>query len=228
MKISDDFQPEKKIEDFQLNENKNNNTEYASWWDDVKKDFKEIKEKVDTGIYYIDEGQKKAQREVWKFGAQKLLREQMGCETSAWMLEHSLQDNPSGIWRGNDSRIAYLVNNDKAYLKALDEKIRQSRNGKIKGKLENVVFDNGDLYYSIHKSDIYVNGYRQENGKWIIKAKLEDEYDFTEIMTLMGDKWYQFSTRIGLGTLANDVAFFSQKLGAINPYKVEVEFYTTR
>ena len=59
-------------------------------------------------------------------------------------------------------------------------------------------------------------------------ARERGAFDFTEIMTHMGDKWYEFSAKAGFGTVANDAAFVSQKLGAINPYEIEVEFYTTR
>lgn len=174
-----------------------------------------------------DAAQKNIQREVWKLGAQKYLRERKGYLTSAWMLEHSLQDNPSDIWRGNDSRIAYLINNDSAYLSKLDKAIKASKNGKISQNLENIAFNNGDLYYSIHRATIYVEGYKQNNGKWIVHATMNDTYDFTVIQTLMGDDG-EFSMQAGLGTVANDAAVISQALGAINPYEVTVDFYTTR
>lgn len=38
----------------------------------------------------------------------------------------------------------------------------------------------------------------------------------------------EWSKEIGLGTLANDAAYISQKCGAINPYNITVEFWTTR
>ena len=174
-----------------------------------------------------DVAQKNIQREVWQFGAQNLLREKWGYLTSAWMLEHSLQDSPDDIWRGNDSRIAYLVNNDKSYLSALDEKINSSKTGKIDGYLDIEPFKTGDLYYSIHKSSIYVNGYKKDDGHWLVYAKLTDTYDFTEIQSFMNDNG-GWSKQAGIGTVANDAAVVSQFLGAINPYKVTVEFYTTR
>lgn len=174
-----------------------------------------------------DEAQKNIQRDIWELGAQKYLREQKGYFTSAWMLEHSLTDKPSDIWRGNDSRIAYLINNDSAYLSKLDEAIKSSKNGKIDEDLKGIQFNTGDLYYSIHKSTIHVDGYMQSNGKWIIHAKMTDTYDFTEIQSFMDDNG-GWSTQAGIGTVANDVAVVSQFLGAINPYKVTVEFYTTR
>lgn len=56
---------------------------------------------------------------------------------------------------------------------------------------------------------------------------MNDTYDFTVIQTLMGDDG-EFSMQAGLGTIANDAAVISQSLGAINPYEVTVDFYTTR
>lgn len=44
----------------------------------------------------------------------------------------------------------------------------------------------------------------------------------------MGDKEYDWSKKFGLGTIANDVAVVSQKTGAIQPYNVTVDFWTTR
>jgi len=47
------------------------------------------------------------------------------------------------------------------------------------------------------------------------------------IQTFMDDNG-GWSTQAGIGTVANDAAAVSQLLGAINPYEVTVEFYTTR
>ncbi len=173
------------------------------------------------------ETQKNVQRGIWRAGSQYYLRNRKKYYTSAWMLEHSLQDNPSDIWRGNDSRIAYLINNDRAYLNKLDEAIKQSKDGTIDTDLKGIQFNYKDLYYSIHKADIHVSGYLQSNGKWIVHATLSDKYDFTEFMTFMDDNG-GWSTQASLGTVANDAAHISQKLGAINPYHVTVDFYTTR
>ncbi len=177
------------------------------------------------------EEQKALQRTFWNIGSQIYLRKQRGFYTSAWMLEHSLQDNPSDIWRGNDSRIAYLMNHDSAYLQGLDEKIAEAENEKrdwIDNKKISVEFENGDLYFSIHRMDIYLNGYKREDGKWIINAHGGDWYDFTEITSFMGDEKYEWSKEVGVGTVANDVAVVSQLTGAIQPYYVTVDFWTTR
>lgn len=174
-----------------------------------------------------NEMQKSIQRKFWSLGAEEYLRKGYGYETSAWMLEHSLQDNPSDIWRGNDSRIAYLINNDSAYLQELDIAIKNAKDGWIDNKPIGVEFETGDLYYSIHKSTIYLNGYKREDGKWIINARMSDTYDFTEITSFMSND-NGWSWNVGKGTIANDVAVVSQKTGAIQPYRVTVDFWTVR
>ena len=179
---------------------------------------------VDNAIYYAE---KNVQREVWQTGSQLILRDLKKYYTSAWLLEHSLQDNPNDVWRGNDSRIAYLINNDPAYLDKLDNAIQASKDGKINQNLEGIAFNSGDLYYSIHLATIHVEGYKQNNGKWIIHAQMKDTYDFTVIQSFMSDEG-GYSMKAGLGTIANDLAVFSQDYGAISPYNITVDFYTTR
>ena len=110
---------------------------------------------------------------------------------------------------------------------ALDKAISESKDGTIDTDLKDVRFKTGDLYYSINKANVHVKGYKQYNGKWIIYTEVNDDYDFTEIQSLMSENG-EFSFDIGLGTVANDAAVISQKLGAVNPYHVTVQFYTTR
>lgn len=221
MKISEDFEPEKE------EENQTDNDLFGYEIDngkvgELRSDFWENWKKADDERKYFKP------RTVWRVGAELYLRQIKGYLTSAWMLEHSLQYNPTNIYRGSDSRVAYLINNDKAYLNALDKEIAKSKNGKINTEAKNITFKNGDLYYSIHNANIKMEGYKREDGKWIIKSTLYDVYDFTRIMTYMGDEWYEFANQAGLGTLANDAGVISQLAGIINPYSITIEFYTTR
>ena len=61
-----------------------------------------------------------------------------------------------------------------------------------------------------------------DNGNWKIYGTLDDEYDYTEIMTFMEGR------NIALGTIANDAAVISQLIDAINPYHINVEFELER
>ena len=81
-----------------------------------------------------------AHRLFWKLGAEFYLRKKLDCQTSAWMLEHSLQDKPEDIWRGNDSRVAYMINNSPEYLSAVDKAIAESRGGVLVDKEINLEF----------------------------------------------------------------------------------------
>ena len=183
--------------------------------------WNETKWAFNTVGKYANEAQKAAQRKFWQTGADILLRKKWKCEISAWLLEHSLQDNPSDVYRGNNSRIAYLVNTSEEYLSALDAVIKNNRSGIIDDDID-VTFErnNEDLYYSLHRVTIHVDGYLK-NGNWNIHAKFTDKYDYTEFMTFMDDEG------IGFGTVANDMAVISQQTKAINPYNITVEFFTT-
>ena len=196
------------------------NNWFTDQWDNIKWAFQTIGN-------YVNEAQKAAQRKFWKTGSQLLLRDRWSYETSAWMLEHSLQDNPTDILRGNDSRIAHMINNDSAYLSALDNAIAKAEHDKLDNYKITVQFNDGDLYYSIHKSTLYLTGYKCDDGTWIVNAILEDEYDFTEIQSFMDDGG-GWSNQASKGTLANDLAVISQKTGAINSYHVTVNFWTMR
>ena len=108
----------------------------------------------------------------------------------------------------------------------MDSALKNATDGKIDKCLKDIVFDNGDLKFSIHKANIHVQGYLQNDSSWKIYATLTDVYDFTEIQSFMSDSG--FSKQAGLGTIANDLAFISQKTGAINTYKITVDFITKR
>lgn len=168
-----------------------------------------------------------AAKRFWSLGADIIL-ENMQCHSSAWLLKHALEDNPSKVYRDNNSRIAWLVNHDNKYLSELDKEIRASKDGTIDADLKNIKFEKHDLYFSIHNATIHVNGYKQENGKWIIHSVLKDTYDFTKLMWFDPKEWENMSATKLLGITANDVATISSWGDVIKPYKIEIEFYTTR
>lgn len=182
---------------------------------------------VKAGKEYFDEQQIELQRNTWKTGAEHYLRRYKKCLTSAWMLEHSLQDNPTDIERGNDSRIAYLINNSSEYRDAIDKAISQSDGKTLNTYIDDLAFEKDeDLKFSVHSMDIRVNGWKMENGRWFIHSLATDVYDFTVISSITSDG--ELSQNFGIGTISNDFAVLSQKLGAISPYKVTVDFYTVR
>ena len=162
---------------------------------------------------------KNIQRKIWREGAQKLLREQMGYTTSAWLLEHSLQDKPSDVYRGNDSHIAELIKDDSTFNVVINDLMNEIDADYAGSELfwarQSVAFNSGDLYYAIHNCTIAFESEKRADGSWIIDCKMTDVYDYTEISLSMGNL---------LGTIANDAAVVSSNFGAINPYNITVEF----
>lgn len=160
-------------------------------------------------------------KKVWTWGADNYLTKK-GYHTSAWLLKHSLKENPEDVYRDNNSRIAQLIKNDPAFLKELDKAIAESDGKTLDTTLDKVIFESGDLYYSIHKGNIKVTGRKGNDGKWKISAQLNDEYNFSELTTWMDGE------DASLGTLANDAAYFSEDIGAITPYRIYVDFNIER
>lgn len=157
---------------------------------------------------------------VWLIGAETYLKSKE-YYTSAQLLKHSLLQSPSDQYMGNSSRLAGLIKTDSKFLEELDKKISIT-NGKEINDTIDIEFSGGDLYYSIHAVTIKVTGYKMDNGKWKIYGTLDDEYDYTEIMTFMEGRYAT------LGTVANDAAVISQLIDAINPYHIHVEFELER
>lgn len=157
---------------------------------------------------------------VWLIGAETYLKSKE-YYTSAQLLKHSLLKSPSDQYMDNSSRLAGLIKTDAEFLAELDKKIASS-NGKELSDTLYVRFLDGDLYYSIHKANIKIKGYKMDNGNWKISGVLDDEYDYTEIMTFMEGK------NATLGTIANDAAVISQLIDAINPYHIYVNFEMER
>ncbi len=203
------------------------NAEEKNWlWDYIRNPKEAAIRFAKEAGKTIEEAQKELQRNVWELGADNYLRKNK-YYVSAYMLEHSLQDNPTSMTLGNESDIAELIKNDPVYLDALDKAIEESDGKTIDTDLEDIAFETDDLYYSIHRATIHVKGYKNKDGKWIITAMLEDTYDFTEWMTVKFENG-KLSFDIRTGTVANDVAKISQSTGAINPYMVRVYFNTIR
>ena len=185
----------------------------------------QLKLKSDLATYEAqNNAQKEAQRAVWREGAQLYLRAAKGYATSAWMLEHSLQDNPSGIYRDGESRIAGLMKNDANFVSALDVLICNSETDTINASFT-VGFVSPDLYYSVNNASIHIDGTKNSDGVWNLHVTVKDTYDFTEVLSYLKNG---FSLQTLIGAAANNAAYASQNLGAINPYDVYVEFDIVR
>ncbi len=71
-----------------------------------------------------------------------------------------------------------------------------------------------DLHYSVQRVDLWLEGKKlEEEGKWEIKVKLEDKYDFTE-----------FRNSLAFTDLANNLGEAMQRNGMMTEFMTEVEF----
>ena len=76
-----------------------------------------------------------------------------------------------------------------------------------------IAFDStADLFLSIHKAIINVNGWKGQNGLWSIYVMVFDTYDFA------------IMAKSGLTAYINNYAFILQESGALIPYKWRVTF----
>lgn len=70
-----------------------------------------------------------------------------------------------------------------------------------------------DLHYSVQRAYLWLEGKKLEDGKWEIKVKLRDDYDFTE-----------FRNSLAFTDLANNLGEAMQRNGIMTEFVTEVEF----
>lgn len=70
-----------------------------------------------------------------------------------------------------------------------------------------------DLHYSVQRAYLWLEGKKLEDGKWEIKVKLRDDYDFTE-----------FRNSLAFTDLANNLGEAMQRNGMMTEFVTEVEF----
>ena len=94
----------------------------------------------------------------------------------------------------------------------------------VEGSEAGMRFNNSDLYFSIHRADMRVEGKRSK-GKWNLLIKLHDTYDYTQAKELQeyindtnGVAKSMFSS-----TLYN-MAYFSMRVGVIKKYEIYIKF----
>jgi len=70
-----------------------------------------------------------------------------------------------------------------------------------------------DLHYSVQKAYLWLEGKKLDEGKWEIKVRLQDDYDFTE-----------FRNSLEFTDLANNLGEAMQRNGMMTKFKTEIEF----
>ena len=153
-------------------------------------------------------------RSEMKKVSDEFLVKKKGYYTSAWLFEHSLQNNPTNVYRGDGSRIANLVKEDSQFKSTLNDIIEEYKNENFFNTSKDIYFNTGDLLYSIHATSITFSGTKTSNG-WQINCSFKDKYDFSKFFS------YKDSP---VASFANNIAVVCEDLKALTPYDIYVSF----
>ena len=132
---------------------------------------------------------------------------------------HKAMHGPTGnVSKSIQKKIENKTKNTKQIQDKIQSCINQS-NGKsftsadCKGSVE---FTEGDLYYSMQKTNYKISGIKTDDSTWNINVNLFDKYDFTE-----------FRLNFTMGALANNLGFVMQHTGLLIPYNWDVKYNMT-
>ena len=183
---------------------------------------------ADAIRYAITSEMKSAIRAAWKaLGVNLVLKEHFNYLSAAWMMEHSLQDNPSKMIRYNDSNIAGLVRNSPQFKNITKDVVREAeRDSKI--AISNIYKSTAlrksqEIFFAINKCDLYYSGTKDGNT-WYLDCKLTDVFDFTEINKVIHNNMPSDLKDL-LYDVGGNVAK-SSKVGAVVPFDVEIHVKT--
>jgi len=104
---------------------------------------------------------------------------------------------------------------DKDFNNALSTTLKNINGNTVSNLKISFAFTTGDLYYGIHKADMYVTG-TKANGKWTLSIKLTDTFDF--------DGYW---SGIKLASLANNLGYYLQTTGLLTTFPWNVTFSYT-
>jgi len=192
---------------------------------DQAKDW--ISDRGQGAVNWTNQRQIDVQRAFWRTGAQLFLRDHRGFYSTAYLLEHSLQDNPGPLIRCSNSRIGGLIANSLYTLRIIDNLIANSTDGTISFDYS-LEFRTGELFYGLQKADMTFTGNLRNDGTWVVTGTVRDVFDFDNFRTITSSNGFLPSIDVNLGNVANDAALISQNTGAIVPFQIEVDFRVYR
>lgn len=152
----------------------------------------------------------------------------VGFDSSAELLEHSLTDNPKELVI-TEGKIVEEIKNDAQFKKKINDIVKKYETDGVEQFNTNsdesgIIFDNSDLYFSIHKADINVIG-KKENEKWNLEIELIDIYDYSELKKIK--EYIKDANSVPKSIFSSfiyNLAHISVMFGVIKEYKVIVRF----
>ena len=134
---------------------------------------------------------------------------------AAFLLRHSLQDNPDDLHFPAHSKASELVRNTPEYQKVLEQIREELKNTDLQqeGTLT-LQFNSGDLYVALHNTTLRYSADKID-GKWHINIIVSDCYDFAHHSK---EEISSFKYRT-----INNMAYSDQQMGIINNYDISFE-----
>lgn len=151
-------------------------------------------------------------------------------DISAYLLQHSLEENPEDLYI-KEGFIVDAIKEDRIFKNYLNRIVKEyganvnefifdsSNDDKY-----SLSFENGDLYYSIHKSDLFIKGYKSNNN-WNLEITLYDKYDYSKKKTLK--QYYNDTSSISKSIFSStlyNLASNSVDQKVIKEYNIYVTF----
>lgn len=152
----------------------------------------------------------------------------VGFDASAELLEHSLTNKPKDLLI-TEGKIVEEIKNDAQFKKKINGIVKKYEKDGVGQFTTNsdesgIIFDNSDLYFSIHKADVNVIG-KKENEKWNLEIELIDTYDYSEFKKLK--EYIKDANSVPKSMFSSfiyNLAHVSVMFGVIKEYKVIVRF----
>ena len=135
------------------------------------------------------------------------------------LLMHSLQNDPSDLYFGDDSEVAQMIKADENFLSYLDE-VMDEHKGEQEFTVDMVgfTFDDKDLFFSIHGitgGQSILTGTRLNDNSYQLQIKIIDDYNYDH---------KEKDEVEGIVDKGVNYANIYQELGYIQPYKLLIEF----
>ena len=178
------------------------------------KTVKTVKESINNAL-------KNQQRDDWALFA-NIIKDK-GFSSTASLIKHSLQDNPTALYLNQWSYEAELIKKNQLYKDKIQSVINEA-NKKMSTQINESVgiqfekVDNPDLFVGIHAATLEINGHIDEQGNWRTTVSLYDYFDF--------DQHWERVNNISFSSAAwfiNNIAAFSNDNGAIVSYGVNID-----
>ena len=150
---------------------------------------------------------------------------------SADFLQHSLEKEPNDILI-TEGKIINEIKNDKHFKENINNIVKKYGNDCDEFVFDSdndnnfpMNFEDKDLYFAIHSSDLYVIG-KKVNKKWSLDIKLHDRYDYTKMK--MPRQYYNDTSSVAKSILSSTLynfASISTKFGVMKEYNIDIKVF---